>query len=187
MTKGSLDPSYTQICRANKAISDESWIKKFLMKAPVGVLATVFEDQPFLSTKLFVYNEARHAIYLHSADKGRVYLNVGINPKVCFTAYDMGRFLPAERSREFGVEFESVVVFGQIEIVQNQQEVIEVLEELMVKYAPHLKLGVDYARIQEDELHGMALYRLEILGWSAKQDEGDPNHPGAYRYDQVSR
>ena len=37
----------------------------------MGVLATVHGDQPFVNSNIFVYDEDRHAIYLHPARTGR--------------------------------------------------------------------------------------------------------------------
>lgn len=185
MTSEPLNPEYTQIRRAKNAISDEGWIKSFLHKAPVGTLATTYQDQPFLSPKLFVYDESRHVIWFHSADQGRVMENMLQNPKVCFSAYRMGCLLPAPQARGFGVEYESVVVFGLLHIVQGTDEIIDVLNQFMQKYSPQFQPGQDYPAIQEKDLGGLAVYRLEILGWSAKADLGDEDQPGAYDYNDI--
>lgn len=181
-----FDPSYTKIRRSQKAILDEQWIIDFLKRAPVGVLATVYQDQPFLSTKLFVYDQQSHQIYMHAADEGRVMQNVSQNPKVCFTVYEMGRFLPAPKARSFGVEYKSVIVFGRLEIVQNTDEILKALRETMQKYAPHFQPGKDYPEIQDKDLKGVAVYRLVIAEWSAKADLGVSDHPGAYRYEEIA-
>ena len=186
MKKREFDPEFTRIRRKTKAVDDEKWIKAFLAAAPVGVLATVFEDQPFLSPKMFVYDEAAHAVYTHSADEGRVFTNVQLNPKACFTAYEMGRLLPAPRARSFSLEYESVVVFGEIKIVHEDAEILHVMQAVMDKYAPHLQVGEDYPTITGDELHGLAVYRLEILGWSGKRYESSQDFPGAYRFEDVA-
>ncbi len=178
----SLNSTFTKIRRKKNAVNDEAWIKKFLHQAPYGVLATAIQDQPFVSSKLFVYDEQRHAIYLHSADQGRAPDNIRTNPQVCFTATQMGRFLPGMKARDFGVEYASVVVFGQAQIVQDQAEMIEALQMIMDKYAPHLHPGVDYPAISIEELRGTAVCRIEILGWSGKREQVPADFPGAYEY-----
>jgi nitroimidazol reductase NimA-like FMN-containing flavoprotein (pyridoxamine 5'-phosphate oxidase superfamily) len=177
-----LDSAYTKIRRKQKAVNDEAWIKKFLHQAPYGVLATAVQDQPFVSTKLFVYDEQRHVIYVHSADQGRAPDNIRANPNVCFTATQMGRLLPGMKASDFGVEYASVVIFGQARLVEDQPETIEVLQMIMDKYAPHLQAGVDYPVITAEELRGLAVYRIEILGWSGKSEQVPTDFPGAYEY-----
>jgi len=177
-----FDPSYTKIRCKKNAVQDEAWIKAFLRQAPYGILATSFQDQPFVSVKLFVYDEPRHALYLHSAQQGRAPDNLRLNPRVCFTAVQMGRFLPGRQARDFGVEYASVVVFGQALLLTDQAEMIEALQMIMDKYAPHLHPGVDYPVIAPAELHGAAVYRVEILGWSGKHATAPADFPGAYEY-----
>ena len=182
MASPCYDPSYTKIRRKKNAVNDDGWIKQFLRQAPYGVLATSVDDQPFVSTKLFVYDDKRHVIYLHSADQGRAPDNVRRNSRVCFTATQMGRFLPGMKARDFGVEYASVVVFGQAHILEDQQEMIEALQMIMDKYAPHLRPGVDYPTITPEELRGTAVCRIEILGWSGKREQVPTDFPGAYEY-----
>jgi uncharacterized protein len=177
-----FDSAYTKIRRKKNAVNDEAWIKNFLHGAPYGVLATAIQGQPFVSTKLFVYDEQRHVIYLHSADQGRAPDNIRANPQVCFTATQMGRLLPGMKARDFGVEYASVVVFGQAQLVQDQTEMIEALQLIMDKYAPHLHPGVDYPAITIEELRGTAVCRIEILGWSGKREQVPADFPGAYEY-----
>jgi nitroimidazol reductase NimA-like FMN-containing flavoprotein (pyridoxamine 5'-phosphate oxidase superfamily) len=185
MPNSTFNRNFTKIRRSKKSITDQDQIKSFLHRVPVGVLATVFEDQPFLSTKLFIYDENDHAIYLHSANEGRVYENIHLNSKVCFTAFEMGRFLPDSKASGFGVEYESVVVFGHIQVIEDQQKMISVLQKFMDKYASHLKPGEDYLSIQIADLQDLAVYQIGILDWSAKRDQEDIDHPGAYKYEYL--
>lgn len=181
-----FDPEFTRMRREARAITDEGWIKDFLRRAPVGALATVYEEQPFLSVKFFVYDEAAHAIYMHSANEGRVMQNIRLNPKVCFTAYEMGRFLPGKRACSFGAEYQGVVVFGRLSVVEDPRRCLEVLNLLMLKLAPQFAPGEGYALPGEDDLEGLAVYQLAISGWSAKAKLADAAFAGAYRYEEVS-
>ncbi len=54
--------------RSDRAVEDETWIKAFLQRAPVGVLATVSDDQPFINSNLFVYDQTvKHDLHSHGA------------------------------------------------------------------------------------------------------------------------
>jgi len=178
-------PELTQIRLSKRAVDDDAWIKAFLGRAPAGVLATAAGEQPFLSTKLFVYDEGRHCIFFHSASAGRVWENVQRNPKVCFTAYEMGRVLPAERACSFSLEYQSVVVFGALALAAEPAVRVDALRLFMRKYAPHYQPGQDYPPIQESDLSGVAVYRLVISGWSGKAAPAAPDFPGAYRFEEV--
>jgi hypothetical protein len=180
-----FDPDFTHIRRQDRAVEDEAWIEAFLQHSPFGMLATALQDQPYVHGNLFVYDPHRRVIYLHTAIEGRTISAVRNNPKVCFTAAEMGRLLPNAQARGFSVEYSSVVVFGVARLVDEPEEMLYGLRLLMEKYAPHLKSGSDYRSLSESELEGVAVYCLEIAGWSAKRKQVQGDFPGAYRFEDV--
>ena len=54
----------TQMRRADREMTDETWIKKLLHRGAVGYLATVHEARPFINSNLYVYDEATRALQL---------------------------------------------------------------------------------------------------------------------------
>lgn len=171
----------TQI-RYKPRARDEAWIREFLGRAHYGMVGTVWVDQPFVTPTLFVYDQAANAIYFHSAAKGRLLANIKANPKVCLTAGEMGRLLPAETAKEFDVEYSSVMVFGEAYWVEDPVEAQLGLELLLARYAPHLKAGQDYQAITQDELKVTAVYRLDIRAWSGKENWEASDFPGAFTF-----
>jgi nitroimidazol reductase NimA-like FMN-containing flavoprotein (pyridoxamine 5'-phosphate oxidase superfamily) len=172
----------TQIRYLNRAVEDDAWIKAFLHKMPNGVLATAHDGQPFALNNLFVYVEADHAIYMHTAQVGRTQANVEAAERVCFTVSRIGRFLPYRKPVDFDVEYESVVVFGQASLIEDLAEKERVMWMLLGKYAPHLKRGVDFDPIPIEDLKRTSVYRIEIEEWSAKRNEAEPDFADAYTY-----
>ncbi len=168
--------------RADRAVEDEAWIKAFLHRTAFGTLATVEDDQPFINTNLFVYDEPAHAIYIHTARLGRTRSNVEGGSKVCFSISEMGRLLPADEALEFSVEYAGVTVFGQGSIVTDEQEATHILQMLLDKYAPHLRPGRDYRPSVPEEIKRTAVFRIAISAWSGKRKAVAHDFPGAYLY-----
>ena len=172
--------------RPDRAVTDEAWLKDFLRRAGFGTLATVRDGQPFANINLFVYDEAAHAIYLHTAAQGRTRANLEQDERVCFSVGEMGRLLPADTALEFSVEYASVVVFGRGAVVPDKEEARRALQLLLDKYAPHLRPGRDYRAITDEELARTAVYRVRIVEWSGKRKQERPDFPGAFVYDPGS-
>ena len=172
--------------RADRAVTDEAWIRATLHAAAWGTLATVHDGQPFLNSNLFVYDEARHALYTHTAHVGRTKANVEAEApaRVCFGVFAMGRLLPAAEALEFSVEYEGVTVFGTAAVVADPAEAECGLQLLLDKYAPHLRPGRDYRGITADELKRTAVYRIDIAEWAGKRKAVAPDFLGAFRYDE---
>ena len=172
----------TQTRRSDRAVNDEVWMRTLLQRAPIGILATVHDGQPFLNSNLFVYDEVEHAIYTHTARSGRTRANIEIDERVCFTVYEMGRLLPADTALKFSVEYTSAVIFGTATSISDETQAIDALHLLVQKYAPHLQRGQDYRGVIPEELTRTSVYRIAIEEWSGKKKEAPADFPGAYTY-----
>ena len=176
----------TAVRRADRAITDDGWIREQLRTAPYGTLATVHDGRPFLNSNLFVYDEGRHALYLHTARAGRTAANVEAageeGAPVCFGVFAMGRLLPAPEALEFSVEYEGVTVFGTAHVVGDPGEAAQALQQLLDKYAPHLRPGRDYRPVTAEELARTAVWRIDVEEWVGKRKEVAEDFPGAFEY-----
>lgn len=172
----------THMRRSDRAVNDETWMKALLQRAPIGILATVHDGQPFQNSNLFVYDEALHVIYMHTARLGRTRANIEIEERICFSVYEMGRLLPAKTALEFSVEYASVVIFGTATRISNEKQATDALHQLLQKYAPHLQRGQDYRGVVPEELARTSVYRITIEEWSGKKKEVAADFPGAYIY-----
>lgn len=173
---------FAAVRRRDRAMEDDTWIVDLLRRAPMGTLATVHNGQPFINSNLFVYDEQRHAIYMHTARVGRTRANVEADEQVCFSTSEMGRLLPADTALEFSVEYAGVAVFGRARMVADPDEATEALQRLLDKYFAHLRPGEHYRPTTPEELARTAVYRIDIDQWSGKRKQVDDDFPGAFLY-----
>ena len=170
-----------------KAVADEEWIESFLARRPKGVLGLVDDGSPYVVTQLYVYDPDVKAILVHGANSGRTrdIVSAEGGAEACFTVSEMGRLIPAEKPVDFTVEYASVDAFGRISPVEDRADKRRALEGFMEKFAPQLAAGEDYAEMRPDSIDRTSVYRLDVAGWSAKRGEKDPDHSGAYEYDEA--
>ncbi|MEL6403084.1 MAG: pyridoxamine 5'-phosphate oxidase family protein [Chloroflexota bacterium] len=184
MARDYLNDDKTRVRREDRAVTEDTWIRQFLHAADIGTLATVHDGQPFVNQNLYVYDETRHAIYIHTARKGRTRANIEEREQVCFSVMEMGRMLPAPEALEFSVEYAGVVVFGTSEIIEDEAEATDALQQLLDKYAPHLQPERDYRPPVPEELKRTSVFRVNIEAWTAKKKEVEA-HDGAFWYPQA--
>lgn len=177
----------TAMRRKDRGVTDDAQIRRFLAESPEGVLATEAGGQPFVHVNTFVYDEATHAIYLHTAGEGRLRANIEANPKVSFCVSRMGRLLPASTAREFSVEYESVIIFGRGSIMTGLELARTKMQLLMDKYFGHLKPGADYRPITDKEIAEISVFQLAIDSWSAKRKSVEDNFAGAFWFGERAR
>ncbi len=185
MAKDYLSLPFNELRRKDRA-KEDAWIVAFLRHAPVGVMATSHEGQPFINTRLFVYDEVAHAIYLHGAKMGRTPALIAENERVCFSASEMGRLLPADEAIESSVEFASVVIFGRACLVDDEGEAKRALQLLMEKYFPQFAPGKDYRPTEAEDLKITAVFRIDIESWSGKEKKVAEDFPGAFYYETIA-
>jgi len=173
---------YSKIRRTDREINDDQRIKFILKNSPYGVVATVYQGQPFAQSNIFAYDSEQHAVYLHNSEHGRTPDNIRTNKRVCFTTSQIGRLLPAKKACNFSVEYASVVIFGTANIIQDPDEKVLGLNHLMNKYFTNFEAGKDYPFIEQEQLKGTAVIRIDILEWSAKCNQAAPDFPGAFHF-----
>lgn len=156
-----------------------------LTRSLYGMLATTHEDQPFLTPILFLYIEEEHAIYFHGAQVGRLRANFEINPNVCFNVTEVGRILPYEKAVNFNIEYNSVTVFGQAQPVDDKKEAERVLQQIMDKYAPHLKPEADYIPAQPEDIARTLVGKITIEEWTGKRQSDDGESVNPYYYETL--
>jgi len=155
--------------RKENAMTDE-WTRAFLSRAPIGHVATRWDDQPFITPTNFWYDVDRHVIYFHSNIVGRIRANAERHDRVCFEASEFGRFLPSNVALEFSVQYESVIAFGSIRVVDDADEQRHALYGMLKKYFPDMTPGQEFRPITDQELKRTSVYAIAIESWSGKRN-----------------
>lgn len=106
-------------------------VKELLVKGHHGILSVNGDDgYPYAVPVNYVY--LNDAIYIHSAKYGYKIDALEKDNKVCFSAIISSNILPSH----FTAEFESVVAFGKVTMVEDDAEKREVLETFILRMAP---------------------------------------------------
>ena len=159
--------------RVPQHVRDDGWARDFLRRAQVGHIATQWDGQPFLNPALFWYDPDRHEIYFHSNVVGRMRANAEHHPQVCFEASEFGKLLPANVALEFSIQYQSVIAYGRIRMLDDFEEKQQALYGLIAKYFPAMTAGKEYRPITDQELKRTSVYAIAIESWSAKQNWPD--------------
>jgi uncharacterized protein len=149
---------------------DEAWIRDLLHRAEIGHLGHARGEQPFVTPLNFWFDEPNQRIIFHTGQAGRMRNNLGHNPRACFEVMEYGRFLPANTALEFGIQYRSAMVFGQVEILNDPEEQRRALYALIAKHFPEMTPGKEFRPITDGELAHTTVYALRIESWSGKEN-----------------
>ncbi len=134
--------------------------------SPFGTLSTVNEDgTPYCIPVSAV--RAGDSLYFHCAHQGQKVANLRRRPEVCLSFVSYAH-IPQGR---FTTEYESAVVFGAAREITEDQEKIEALRRICLRYTPDNMAAFEGA--VSESLGRTALWRIDIKEISGKRKKYD--------------
>jgi uncharacterized protein YhbP (UPF0306 family) len=91
--------------RRPEYVRDEAWIRDLLRRGQVAHIASIWDDQPFITPSIYFYDDANHRLIFHSNVAGRIRANIEHQPRVCAEVSELGKFLPSNVALEFSLQF----------------------------------------------------------------------------------
>lgn len=126
-----------------------------------GVLATVDSNgQPYGVPLNYVFTA--NSIYFHCAWEGHKLENIKCNNKASFTVVGDAEILASK----FSIAYESIILFGVINRVDNDDEKTMALMNLVKKYSPEFaEAGEVYVKTSKDKC---AVFKIDIQSATGK-------------------
>ena len=121
---------FRNVTRIKQALPEEECVP--ILKSQLrGVLSVIGDnDYPYGMPLNHFYNDEDGKIYFHSGSVGHKVDAIKRNPKASLCVYDEG-------TREEGnwyLTIRSVIVFGQIEIIEDREQIYEIARKLCYKF-----------------------------------------------------
>lgn len=156
----------SKIRRQDRVLESDKALN-LLINGEYGFLAITNDGNAYGIPISYVYYENK--IYLHCAPEGEKLEYIGKNPSACFCVVGATIVQPAK----FTTVYESVLAFGDIVVVDDNDEKMMALELLVDKYSPEFKeIGKKYAK---GSFSRTLVLRLDIKRISGKSKK--PNAP----------
>ena len=143
----------------------EQKVKKLLLRAQTGSLATLNADgAPYITPVHFVYFD--EAIFFHGLPKGQKLDNIARDSRVGFSVHEMDQLLldPSEKPCETNTKYESIIVSGRANPIDDIQLKTQILRKIVEKYTPHLINN----EIANNMVVGTVVIRIDVAELSGK-------------------
>ncbi|MBR3351451.1 MAG: pyridoxamine 5'-phosphate oxidase family protein [Erysipelotrichaceae bacterium] len=121
---------FREMLRKKQQLSEAECVE--ILKTQLrGVLSVIGDnDYPYGFPINHYYCENDGKLYFHGGKKGHKIDAMRRNDKASFCVYDEG----FRREGEWALNIRSVIVFGRIEFIEDQEKVCEIAEELCHKF-----------------------------------------------------
>jgi uncharacterized protein len=154
--------SQAQLRRKDREMSADE-VEALLHRLPLAYFATVGpEGEPYVVPNLFVYEE-RH-VYLHTAAaSGHFGRNVDQDPRISFSATEMGQVFPYGRFEcDTSAGYASVIGFGRVQRLGDADAKARFFDRFLTKYADPTwaRPKSFYPRLDDVAVYAVVIERL---------------------------
>lgn len=140
--------------KKEREIQDRNELLRIIKKGKYLTIALCRNNEPYIVTLSYGYDERKNAFYFHSRRRGLKSEFMQENPSVCATIIEDKGYIMNECAHEF----RSVIVRGDIYFVETLEEKKQGMDILL----KHLEDNPD--KIRQESLSNDVVYRnLEIL------------------------
>lgn len=155
---------YHLLNRPNREIASDDEVRGIFRNGKFAVISMCRNNEPYIVTLSYGYDEANNALYFHCSTKGLKLDFIKANPKVCATIIEDGGYV----ANECGHNYKTAVFTGNISVVANFEE----KKHGMVVLLNHLENNPDVIsekfRKTEGMYDKMEILKLEIVDVHAK-------------------
>lgn len=151
--------------RNDRELTEISEIESIIANSVVCRIAFANDNKPYIVTMNFGYISGENpCLFFHCAPEGKKLEMIRQNNHVCFEMDCDHKIYKGEKGCDWGMNYSSVVGYGNIVIVDNEKEKIAGLTHIMDKYG-----GSGVYSFDEKVLLRTTVLRLEITEISGKR------------------
>lgn len=144
--------------KAEREITDRDEIQGIIKNGKFAVIAMCRNNEPYIVTLSFGYDEDKNALYFHSAKKGLKIDFITDNPAVCATIIEDGGYLKGECEHKYS----SVIICGDMHVVETIEEKKHALN-VMIDHLEEDPEPVKTRILKNDKVYeGVGILRLDI-------------------------
>lgn len=151
--------------KLEREITDKGELASILRKGKYAVISMCRDNDPYIVTLSYGYDEHKNSLYFHSAKSGLKIDFIKDNPKVCATVIEDGGYLKGECEHKYA----SVVFWGDMHVVEELAEKKHALVT-MIDHLEEMPEPVKMRLLKNDSVYeGVGILRLDISEITGKK------------------
>ncbi len=154
--------------RNEKEISSKEELIGILKNGKYSIISLCKDNEPYIITLSYGYDESRHALYFHCAKEGQKIDFIKANPYICGTVIEDNGY-----EEGCGQAFRSVVFRGKIVFVEALEEKKNGLD-ILIK---HLEIDPNPIKNKflkkDNSYENLGMLRLDITEISGKEEKAE--------------
>lgn len=154
--------------RIEKEISSQEELIRILKNGKYTIISLCKENEPYIVTLSYGYDESRHALYFHCAKEGQKINFIQSNPYICGTVIEDNGY-----KEGCGQIFRSVVFRGKMVIIESLGEKKNGLD-ILINHLENDPISVKNKFLKkENSYENLGMLRLDITEISGKEEKAE--------------
>jgi len=155
--------------RADREITDINEKVDLIKKCKVCRIGLSENNMPYIIPLNYGYNFDNNilTLFFHSATEGKKFDIIKSNNNACFEIDCDTRLIEADKACNYGYAFKSIIGFGKIMILENDDEKINGLNQIM-KHQTEKETVYNFT---PNDLKNVCVYKMVVQEFTGKQKE----------------
>jgi uncharacterized protein len=154
--------------RKDRQEKDPEFLKELLHNSVSCTIAVQREGYPLNHVAFFVYDEINNEIGFHFSKHGFAGQEITTGKKVCVSVHKYGKLYTAKRAVDFGCEYQSVIIYGTVEVIENEEERMKGMDLFFKKFFSDTPRD-SYADFTSAEAKPIYVAKIKIEDWFGKE------------------
>jgi len=151
--------------RKEREIAEPSVLLEILKQGKYAVISMCRDNEPYLVTLSYGYDENKNALYFHCSQKGLKLDFITHNPSVCATVIEDKGYKLGECSQAY----RSVVFWGKMHIIKDLPEKKHAIDILLNQLEDDLNKVKEKSLKSDERYEDVGILRLDITEITGKQ------------------
>ena len=156
-----------KVRRTDRQKEETDFMYSLLENTASCTVAVNTSDFPLVHSTFFDFDKANNEIMFHFSKYGHGG-NEMVNEKpIAISVYKYGKLYTSEKAVNFGGEYQSIIVYGKIRIVEGEEK-MEAMKSFFDKFFPDYPT-TDYKEATVTEANPIHVVKVKIDKWFGKQ------------------
>lgn len=154
--------------RKDRQETEPAFLREVLNNSVSCSIAIEKEGFPLIHVAFFHYDEPNNDIVFHFSKYGYAGEEITDGKKVCVSVYKYGKLYTAPKAVDFGCEYQSVILYGRIRIIEDEEERMQAMGMFFDKFFDHVPKD-SYETFTPTQSKPIHVARIRIEQWFGKE------------------
>ncbi|MEO5562026.1 MAG: pyridoxamine 5'-phosphate oxidase family protein [Chitinophagaceae bacterium] len=157
-----------KVRRKDRQKIEPGFLKDILDHSVSCSIAIEKDGYPLVHVAFFIFDEINNEIIFHFSKHGHAGEQITDGKKACVSVYKYGKLYTATKAVDFGCEYQSVIIYGTIRIITDEEERMSAMDVFFNKYFNHIPKD-QYEAFTGAQAKPIYVAKIRIEDWFGKE------------------